>query len=195
MIPWSKLKKATGVLGLVLFFLGSRYSIDVLIYASIVLVSGYFALYGIDTIINRRIRLEQARARFHLIRYLEWSDVAQGTLLILLSVLILGIAVTGFLGIAQGIFRYLVRHPSSVFFALSLFFFLYAVIKAIGTDNQPSNPQGGEWLTIFVSQILPAGFMILLALAFAGLGFLEFLAPDIFDRLGGSFIEIFFISW
>lgn len=189
------LKNVSIGLGLLLIFLGSRYESNFGMAAGIFLVGGYFCIQGIDTIIHRRIDINQQDKGFAPARYLEWSDVARGTLFVGLGVLIFGIAVSGYLGVAQVIFRYFVRRPGAVFFVLSLVFMLYAVIRFIGDSNQPIKPQGGDWVVLSINQFLPAGFLTLIAAVFLVLGLLEFFAPALFDQLGGGYLEILFSNW
>jgi hypothetical protein len=195
MLSTSILKKVSIGSGLLLIFLGSRYESNFGMTAGFFLVSGYFCIQGSEIIIHRQININQLDKGFAPARYLEWSDVARGILFIGLGVLIFGIAVSSYLGVAQVIFRYFVSHPGVVFFALSLVFLLYAVIRFIGDRNQPTKPQGGEWLALIFNQFLPAGFLILLAAVFLILGFVELLAPGLFDQLGGGYLEILFSNW
>jgi len=199
MKPFSILKTVSAGLGILFFYLGSRYSSGSLVFLGVALFGVYFSTDGINTVINRRIILDPNNEGTLKVKSLlppswfSWADVARGALSISLGVFLEGIAIAGYFGMAKPIFNYFIRHPGLVLLTLSAVCFLYSLITIARTGQPiPASPWG-KWFRFITSQMFPAIILIALGLFFAGLGLLELFAPEVFDQLGGGFLEIFLL--
>lgn len=197
----SIIKTVSAGLGILFFYLGSRYSSGSLIFLGVAFFGAYFSIDGINTVINRRIILDPNNEGTQKVKsmlppsWFTWADVARGTLTISLGVFLVIITLMGFSGLAKPTFNYFVRHPGAVLLTLSAACFLYALVTITGTGHLATNSKWKEWLRFTTSQLFPGFFWLALGLFFVGLGLLELFAPEVFDHWGGSFLESFFGDW
>ena len=81
------------------------------------------------------------------------------------------------------------RRPGLPLIALGMLVLMQAVIHLWGSLEQREGPRGEVIFDLFISRLLPGGILVLIGFAALGLGLFEIAAPNVFDTMGGGFLE------
>jgi hypothetical protein len=185
---WTTFEVVFGVLSLGLFFAGEKLSIPFLSDAGIACLGLTSIVIGWEAIITRRIVIGRRR---HGSRqtYTGVAAMLQGVEFNLLGFFLMAIAIilynhvsTRELGIQMA------RHPGVPLIAFGTLCLIQSGITLIGPlDSQ----DGSRWTLIIglLARFLPGIVLVLLGLGMWGLGVLEIVSPEAFDKMGGALLE------
>lgn len=186
---WNTLQFILIVLGLLLVFLGNKYSIPYLLDSGIACLGLVSMVIGAEAMVTRRITIGRRR---HGTRrtYTGTAAVLQGVQFIVLGFFLIVIAIILYLNLnprALGV--QIAQHPGIPLIVLGMVFLLQSIIAFVGTQENRSGSQATVMLEFVVLRTLPGVILLVLALGALGLGFFEIFAPAAFDAMGGSLLE------
>ncbi len=192
MSPWNILELAIFLIGVLFLFLGQRFSLPVLTYASFSLMGATAIVIGLEAIIRRRIVLGTRYNRYDERTYVGVAAIAQGILFIFMGLFFIGVAYAAYLNSGRNVFLHFVRHPGLPFIAIGLFCLTTAIVAMIGSVEDKEGPRWVVLLGLFTSRLLPGLILVAIAVGAIGLGLFEMTAPQAFDQMGGGFLEVLF---
>lgn len=185
---WSTLQIIFILLGILLAFGGDRLSMPVLTNLGVACFGLASIAIGWEAILTRYIRLG-SRRRGTRTTYTGLAAILHGIQFNLLGLFFLGLGIfTDFTAWRQ-VFLQFVRRPGLPLMVIGVLCLMQAIIALSGSLE---DRQGARWLVIMnlvVSRLLPGIILVMIGLGAAGLGMLEFIAPNVFDEMGGGFLE------
>ncbi|HUS95087.1 MAG TPA: hypothetical protein VMZ24_07935 [Patescibacteria group bacterium] len=189
---WAVLMILFGLIGVVLLFLGQRFSLDILTYVGLGLIGLTSIVIGLQAAITRRMVQVSRYDRRANETYVGVAAIAQGILFILLGLFFIGLALAAYKNSGRELFLYFVRHPGLALLIIGLILLMTAISALVGTVEDKEGGRFERYLTLMTSRLLPGVILIVLASGAFGLGVLEIAAPQTFDQLGGGFLEVLF---
>ena len=103
-----------------------------------------------------------------------------------------GVSYLAFVDGGREAFLHVVRRPGPALLFFAALFGVTAVIAGSGSVEDSDGPRWEVTLTLLTSRLLPAVILTVLATGAAMLGLYEIVAPEGFDAMGGSFLELLF---
>lgn len=171
---------------------GDRFASDRTAFAGIGLAGLAGVLLGLDTIRTRRLVTVSRYDRRDSETWLGIAAIGQGVTIALTGLFLTGAAALAMLGTGRGAVVFFVRHPGGPLLAFAALCFAAAASAIAGSVEEK---QGQRWLVLLnlaTSRLLPGVVLLALGAAATALGVLEIVAPSVFDRLGGGFLEVLF---
>jgi hypothetical protein len=190
--PWTIVEIATAVIGGLFLFGGQQLDLSVLTYTGFSLMGLTAIIIGAEAMIRRRIILPSRYSRYADETYLGVAAFAQGIQFMLLGAFFIGVSILAYFNTGRAVFLQLVRRPSVVLLAFGVWCLATAVTVFAGYAEQK---QGAKWafvLDFITSRLLSGLILIVIGCGAIGLGLLEMVAPQVFDQMGGGFLEILF---
>lgn len=185
---WTTLQIIFGLLGILLAFGGDRLSMPILTNLGIACFGLASIAIGWEAIFTRYIKLG-SRRRGTRSTYTGLAAVMHGIQFNLLGLFLIGLGLFSDFSAGREVFLRFVRRPGLPLMVIGALCLMQAVIALSGSLE---DRQGARWLVIMnlvVSRLLPGIILVVIGLGAAGLGMLEFIAPNIFDEMGGGFLE------
>ena len=189
---WTGLMIFFGLAGVLLLFLGQRFSLDILTYLGFGLIGVTCIVIGLRAAITRKMVQISRYNRHASETYVGVAAIAQGILFILLGLFFIGFALVAYKNNGRELFLNIVRHPGLVLLTFSVILMMAAITAFVGTVEDKEGGRFELYLTLLTSRLLPGVVLIVLAFGALGLGLLEISSPQTFDQLGGGFLEVLF---
>ena len=185
---WTKIQIGLGVLAFLLLFLGDRFSLPLLLYTGMACFGMVSLAIGLEAIITRHIVVGRRRSR-NRGTYIGIPAIFHGVQFCVLGFFLIIISVMIYMRAnSREFFLEAVRRPGLPLVCLGLLILMQAVITLIGPLEQRSDQRRDVVLNL-LSRLLPGAILALLGLAALGFGVLEIAAPNVFDSMGGGFLE------
>lgn len=183
---WTMAQVAVFVAGFLLAFAGEKLSIPILTWGGISLFGVAAFLIGMEAAITRRIVVGNRR---YSETYVGLPAYAQGVQFMILGTFFVGISFLAYFDTGRDMFLFLIRRPWTILLTFGVYCLMQAVIAIGGYEEEK---QGSRWIVVMnlaVSRLLPGIILIVIGLGAAGLGFIDLVAPALFDKMGGGFLE------
>lgn len=192
MKPLAILAIVVALVGALLLFLGQRLALDILTYAGFGVIGVVAILFGLQAAITRQMLQTSRYSRHATETYVGIAAIAQGIILIMIGLLFIGLALVAYLNSGRELFLHFVRHPGLILLIIGLFLMMTAISALVGTVEEKEGGRFEVFLNLLASRLLPGLILLVLAAAAIALGLLEISSPQIFDQLGGGFLEVLF---
>ena len=183
---WTKLKIGLIVLALLFVFAGDRLSIPLLSYTGIVCLGMAAMVAGWEAIVTRQVVV----GRRHRGTYVGTPAVFQGIQFNVFGFFLISAAVSTYL--QANVREYLlqwVRRPGLPLVVLGILVLMQAAITISGSLEQRDGPRREVLFDLLLERLLPGSFLVIIGLGALGLGLFEIVAPNVFDSMGGEFLE------
>lgn len=191
--PWfAWLQIGLTVLGLLLAFIGNRYSIPILFSLGVICLGLMVMVLGWEAMVTRQVFLGRRRGR----RRRTYSGLAAfikgiqfnllGAAFILLAIMMY----TRFDG--RGVFLQMVRRPGLPLVFLGGLILMEAVVTLAGTSEMRQGSEGTVTVNLIASRLLPGIILLAVAAVAIALGLFEIAAPNVFDERGGGLLEVLY---
>lgn len=185
---WTTLEIILGLLSIALVFVGDKLSIPLWSNAGIACLGLTSIVIGWQAIITRRIVLGRRR-RGSRQTYTGLAAILQGVEFNLLGLFLIIVAIMLYENLnAHELALQMARHPGLPLMVFGMLCLIQSVITLIGPlDSQ----EGPRWTLLIgsLARFLPGILLILIGVVMTGLGVFEILAPNLFDKMGGGFLE------
>ena len=183
---WTKLKIGLIVLALLFVFAGDRLSIPLLSYTGIVCLGMAAMVAGWEAIVTRQVVVGRRRRG----TYVGTQAVFQGIQFNVFGFFLISAAVSTYL--QSNVREYLlqwVRRPGLPLVVLGILVLMQAAITISGSLEQRDGQRGEVLFDLLLERLLPGSFLVIIGLGALGLGLFEIFAPNVFDSMGGEFLE------
>jgi hypothetical protein len=191
---WTTIQIILGLLGVLLIFVGDRLSVSILGSAGLGCLGLAAMAIGWEAIITRQIKFG-SRRRGSRETYTGLPAVLQGIQFNLIGLFLIGITVLVYLddgSTGRGIFLQFVRRPGLPLMLFGALLLMQAVITISGFLELREGPRWIVILNLAVSRLLPGIILMVIGLGALGLGLFEVVAPNVFDEMGGGFLEVLY---
>jgi hypothetical protein len=174
------------LLGLVLAFVGGKFSMPFLFDAGVACLGLGCIAIGWDAIFTRQLTIG-SRRRGNRYVYTGLAAVLQGIEFNILGLFLIVFALMLYANVnPRAIGVQIARHPGLLLVILGIIILIQAAVVFVGYK------QSGQW-NVFVDLILlrliPGIILVVLGLGLLGLGVFEIIAPNAFDAMGGALLE------
>ena len=189
---WTKLQIGLTVLALLLVFAGEKFSIPLLSYTGIACLGMVAMAVGWEAIVTHQI-VVGGRRRGNRGTYVGWPAVFQGIQFNVFGFFLISAAVSTYM--RANVREYLmqwVRRPGLPLVVLGILVMMQAFITISGSLEQRDGPRSEVIFDLMVSRLLPGIFLIVIGLCAVGAGLFEIVAPNVFDSMGGRFLEMLY---
>ena len=188
--PWfAWLQIGLTVLGLLLGYIGNRYSIPILFSAGIICLGLMVMVLGWEAMITRQVFLGRRRGG----RRRTYSGLAaflKGIQFNMLGLFFVVLAIMMYANIdGRGLFLQMVRRPGLPMVFLGGLVLMEAVVNIAGTREMRQGSQGTVTVNLIVSRLIPGIILLAVAAVAVVLGLFEIAAPSVFDERGGELLE------
>jgi len=191
---WSWTVISIAVLGILLILYDRFFGSYLLLNLGGILFSVSGIMIGIEAITKRKIILRSPYHRRLSETYKGITVVAQGLIIIVTGLFLIGLIVLNYLNSGRSLFLYFVQHPGFPFIFLAVICFLTSIISILGSMEDKQVSKFEFILNLLTSRFLAGTILTLLGIIFLSLGILEIIDPSYFDSLGGGFIEVLFLG-
>ena len=186
---WSTLQIIFIIFGIGLFLGGDKLSMPLLENAGIACFGLVSILVGWEAIITRRIVLGRRR-HGNRQTYTGVAAMLQGVQFNLLGVFLIVVALMIQINAnGRAVAEQMARHPGIPLIVFGMFCLMQAVITLIGPKEMGQDQRWVVILNLLISRLLPGIILVVLGLGAIGLGLFEIVAPNMFDQMGGGFLE------
>jgi len=174
------------LLGLVLVFVGGKFSMPFLLDAGIACLGLASIAIGWDAIFTRRLTVGSRRHGNRYV-YTGLAAVLQGIELNILGLFLIIIALILYVNVNPRVIgEQIARRPGFLMVVLGIIVLIQAAVVFIGYKS------GGQW-NVFVDLILLrlilGTILVVIGVGLLGLGMFEIVAPNAFDAMGGALLE------
>ncbi|MGE5376063.1 MAG: hypothetical protein ACM3XO_13475 [Bacteroidota bacterium] len=122
--------------------------------------------------------------------YTGIAAVFQGVQFNVLGLFLILVAVmTSMRANGREMFLQFVRRPGLPLIGFGILVLMQAVITMLGSLEQQERSRRDVIFSLLLSRLLPGTMLILVGLGMTGLGLFEAVAPNVFDAMGGGFLE------
>jgi hypothetical protein len=186
---WRKLQIGLILLTFLLVFAGDKLSIPLLSYTGMASLGMAAMAIGWEAIMTQQIVVGRRR-RGNRRTYTGMPAVFQGIQFNLLGLFILFVAISAYMraNVREG-FLQMVRRPGLPLVVIGVLVLIQAAITISGSLEQRDGPRSEVIFDLLVGRLLPGFFLIVIGLGAIGLGMFEIAAPNVFDSMGGGFLE------
>ena len=185
---WTTLQIIFGLLGILLAFGGDRFSMPIFTNLGIACFGLASIAIGWEAILTRHIKLG-SRRRGTRETYTGPAAVLQGIQFNLLGLSLIGLGLFFDFSAGREVFLQFVRRPGIPLAVIGLLMLLQSIIMFLGYRELNEGPGWLVMMNRVLSRMLPGVILLLLGFGALGLGLLEFIAPNVFDEMGGGFLE------
>lgn len=178
----------TGILGLVLVFVGHQFSLPFFMNAGIACLGLTSMAIGWEAIFTQHIVIGRRR-HGNRQTYTGLAAVCQGIEFNVIGVVLIVVAFMLYQNVnARELGVLWAQHPGLPLIAMGTLCLVQSVITLIGPLDTREHSFGIELLG-WISRLLPGFILVVLGLGMIGLGLFEIVAPQAFDQMGGGFLE------
>jgi hypothetical protein len=147
---------------------------------------------GWEAIITRQIVVGRRR-HGNRQTYTGISAIFQGIQFNLLGLFLVGIAIMMYFNAnGRAVFLQMVRRPGLPLIVFGALLLMQAVITLTGSHELREGPRWIVIMNLVISRLLPGIILVLLGVGAVGLGLFETVAPNVFDEMGGGFLEVLY---
>jgi hypothetical protein len=119
--------------------------------------------------------------------------ILQGIQFNLIGLFLIGITIMVYVNAdGRAVVLQMVRRPGLPLIAFGALCLMQAVITLAGAQELRQGPRWIVILNLGVSRLLPGIILVAIGLGAAALGLFEIVAPNIFDEMGGGFLEVLY---
>jgi hypothetical protein len=187
---WAWLQIILTILGLLLGYIGNRFSIPFLFSAGILCLGLMVMVMGWEAMITRQIHLRQSRWSRQRASYSGLAAFLKGIQFNVLGFSFVVLAIVMYTNIdGRGVFLQMVRRPGLPLVFMGGLILLQAVITLAGSNEMRRGSQGTVMVNLFVSRLMPGIILLAVAALAIAAGLFEIAAPDLFDERGGGLLE------
>ena len=188
--PWfAWLQIGLTVLGLLLAYIGNRFSIPILFSLGVICLGLMVMVLGWEAMITRQVFLRRRRGGIRR-SYSGLAAFIKGIQFNLLGVLFVVLAVMMYTNIdGRGLFLQMVRRPGLPLVFIGGLVLMEAVVNLAGTSEMRQGSSGTVTANLIVSRLVPGLILLAVAAVAVALGLFEIAAPDVFDERGGGLLE------
>lgn len=182
------------VLGMLLALGGDRLSMPLLTYGGIACFGLAAMAIGWEAIVTRQIQLGRRRSGTQQ-TYTGFPAVLQGIQFNLIGLFLIGASAFVYLNNGNSgreIFLQFVRRPGIPLAVIGLLMLLQSLIMFLGYREINEGPGWMVKVNLLLSRIFPGLILLVLGFGALVLGLLEVIAPDVFDAMGGGFLEVLY---
>jgi hypothetical protein len=191
--PWfAWLQIGLTVLGLLLAYIGNRYSIPILFSLGVICLGLMVMVLGWEAMMTRQVFLRRRRGGTRR-SYTGLAAVLKGIQFNLLGLAFILLAImmyTRFDG--RGLFLQMVRRPGLPLVFLGGLILMEAVVNLAGTSQMRQGSQANATANLVVSRLVPGLILLVVAAVAIALGLFEIAAPNVFDERGGGLLEMLY---
>lgn len=188
---WKKLQIGLIVLALLLVFAGDKLSIPLLSYTGIACLGLAAMVVGWEAIVTQQIVL--GRRGGNRGTYVGVPAMFQGIQFNVFGFFLISVAVSIYMRAnVREYFLQWVRRPGLPLVVLGILVLMQAVITISGSLEQRDGPRSEVIFDLLVARLLPGLFLAIVGLSALGLGLFEIVAPNVFDSIGGGFLEMLY---
>jgi hypothetical protein len=189
---WTTAQIILGLLSLLLVFVGDRFSIPFLTYFGIACLGLTSAVIGWEAIFTQHMVIGRRR-HGNKQTYTGLPAILQGIQFILLGLSLWAISFMLYTKMnGRELAMQMARHPGLPLILFGAFCLMQSVITLIGSHELQAGPRWVVIMNLFVSRLLPGIILVLIGLGMTGLGLFEIVAPEMFDQMGGGFLEVMY---
>lgn len=189
---WTTIQIVLGLLSLLLVFVGNKLSVPLLSDAGMACLGLTSITIGWEAIITRRIVIGRRR---HGSRqtYTDLPAILQGIQFNLLGLFLIVVSIMIYKNLnGRELMLQMARHPGLPFILFGTLCLMQSVITLIGPHELQDGPRWIVIMNLLISRLLPGIILVVIGLGMTGLGLFEILAPEVFDKLGGGFLEVLY---
>lgn len=188
--PWfAWLQIGLTVLGLLLAYIGNRYSIPILFSLGVICLGLMVMVLGWEAMITRQVFLRRRRGGTRR-TYSGLAAFIKGIQFNLLGLLFVVLAIMMYTNIdGRGLFLQMVRRPGLPLVFIGGLVLMEAVVNLAGTSEMRQGSSGTLTANLIVSRLVPGLILLAVAAIAILLGLFEIAAPDVFDERGGRLLE------
>jgi hypothetical protein len=183
---WTIAQLVVFAVGFLLAFTGEKLSIPILMYGGISLFGCAALLISTEAIITQQIVLGPRRYNE---TYVGLPAVAQGIQFGMLGMFFIGVSFAAYFNSGDALFDHFVRRPGLMLVMFGVYCLMQAVIAIGGYQEEKQGPRWIVVMNLLASRLLPGIILIVIGLGATGLGLIDAVAPALFDKMGGGFLE------
>jgi hypothetical protein len=186
---WKQLQIGLIVLALLLVFAGDKLSIPLLSYTGIACLGMAAMVVGWEAIVTKQI-VAGRRRQGNRGTYVGMPAVFQGIQFNVFGFFLISAAVSTYM--QANVREYLlqwVRRPGLPLVVLGILILMQAAITVSGSLEQRDGSRSEVIFDLLVARLLPGLFLMIIGLGAVGTGLFEIVAPNVFDSMGGGFLE------
>jgi hypothetical protein len=186
---WAWLEIGLTVLGLVLGFVGYRFSIPILFTAGMICLGLMAMAFGWEAMITRHVVLGRRRGSSRE-SYSGLAAFLKGIQFNLIGLCVILATVMSYTNSdGRAVFLQMVRRPGIPLIFFGGLLLMQAVISLAGSNEMRRGSQAMVIVNLIVSRLLPGLILLGLGVGALGLGLFELAAPTVFDERGGALLE------
>jgi hypothetical protein len=189
---WNIPKLGIFLIAVLLLFLGQRLSSEILTYFGFIFMGLEAMVIGAEAVFTQRLIQASRYDRRASETYEGPAAIAQGVIMIMLGLFLNGLALASYLNNGRQVFLHFIRRPGLILLLFGLLLLLTAISAFAGTVEDKEGSRFEVTLTLLTSRLLPGLILVILAAGALGLGLFEIVAPQVFDQMGGGFLEVLF---
>ncbi len=186
---WAWLQIGLTVLGLLLAYIGNRYSIPILFSVGIICLGLMVMVLGWEAMITRQVFMRRRRGGTRR-SYSGLAAFIKGIQFNLLGLLFVVVAIMMYTNTdGRGLFLQMVGRPGLPLVFIGGLVLMEAVVNLAGTSEMRQGSSGTVTVNLIVSRLVPGLILLAVAAIAILLGLFEIAAPDVFDERGGGLLE------
>ena len=180
---------AAGVLVVTAGRLTERPNFD---YVGVALLGLAAFFIGLEAMFRRQMIIGSRYRRYGTETYKGAAGIAQGIQFVFLGIFLMASGLLAYFNSGRSVFLYFIRRPGALLLAFGVFCYSSAVIAFSGSVEQKQGSKFVRILDLLASRLLPGIILGMIGTGVIVLGLLEISAPQVFDQLGGGFLEALF---
>jgi hypothetical protein len=189
---WTTIQLILGLLAILFVFGGDKLSMPILSDTGLACFGLAAMAIGWEAIITRQIVVGRRR-HGNRQTYTGISAIFQGIQFNLLGLFLVGIAIMMYFNAnGRAVFLQMVRRPGLPLIVFGALLLMQAVITLTGSHELREGPRWIVIMNLVISRLLPGIILVLLGVGAVGLGLFETVAPNVFDEMGGGFLEVLY---
>jgi hypothetical protein len=189
---WTTIQIVLGVIAILLVLGSDKLSMPILGTAGMVCFGLTAMAIGWEAILTRQLVLGRRRHR-NVQTYSGIPAILQGVQFNLMGLFLIVIAIMVYFNAnGRAVFLEMVRRPGLPLIGFGMLLLMQAVITLTGSHELRQGPRWIVIMNLLVSRLLPGTVLVLLGVGAVGVGLFEIVAPNVFDEMGGGFLEVLY---
>ena len=191
-LMWKRLQIGLVVLALLLIFVGDKLSIPLLSYTGLACLGMAAMAVGWEAIVTQQIVVGRRRGGTRG-TYVGMPATFQGIQFNVFGFFLISAAVATYMRAdVRGYLLQWVRRPGLPLVVLGILVLMQAFITISGSLEQRDGPRREVLFELLVARLFPGFFLVIIGLGAVGAGLFEIVAPNVFDSMGGGFLEMLY---
>jgi hypothetical protein len=189
---WTTIQIVLGLTAILLVLGSDKLSMPILGTMGMVCFGLAAMAIGWEAILTRQIVLGRRR-HGNVQTYSGIPAILQGVQFNLMGLFLIVIAIVVYFNAnGRAVFLQMVRRPGLPLIVFGMLLLMQAVITLTGSHELRQGPRWIVIMNLLVSRLLPGVILVVLGLGATGLGLFEIVAPNVFDEMGGGFLEVLY---